>query len=214
MIRNNSLVKVALFLNGKSENSFPKKISNYKKIFVTDGGYTGFFKKYKIYPDLVIGDFDSINKKLIFSKKINIIYKSNQNITDFEKALNYIYKNNFFNVDVWGASGKEQDHFLGNLYVALKYKNKLSLIFYDKHQIYFFAKKKNLIHNVKGKKISLFPFPETYGVKTIGLKYPILNDSLKIIKKIGIRNIAINNDIEIIYTKGVLLIFIENKLNF
>lgn len=198
--------KIALFLNGEFyKDSF--NIFFYKKILAVDGAYNYLIKN-NIKPDFIIGDLDSVNKKKI-SKKIDIINIQNQNITDFEKSLQFIFSKKFFNVDVWGASGKSQDHFLGNLYCALKYKNKLSLIFYDKYSIYFFAKKKTIFYCLKGKKISLFPFSNVYDIITKGLKYPLVNENLSIDLRIGIRNFAIDNFVEIIFKKGALLIFIE-----
>lgn len=202
-------VKIALFLNGDLPNYIPN-IHNYKKIFITDGVYDYFIKKIGINPDLISGDFDSTDKNsLSLNMNTKIIYTPNQNYTDFEKILDIIYKNNFLNVDIWGASGKEQDHFLGNLFAAAKYRKKLSLIFYDNHHIYFFAEKKNHINVVKNKIISLFPFPKVKGITTKGLKYSLYNASLNINKRIGIRNIAIDNIIDITFSYGTLIIFVE-----
>lgn len=201
--------KIALFLNGELININSINFINcYEKIFVTDGAYD-YIKKIGLIPDIIIGDLDSINNNKIIIDDIRTVYIEDQNFTDFEKALKFIIKNKFLNVDVWGASGKEQDHFLGHLSIALKYQNKLSLIFYDNYYKYFFTDKKNRFYNVKNKKISLFPFPIVNGLTTKGLKYPIFNDSLEIGHKIGIRNIAINNTIEITYDDGILIIFIE-----
>ncbi|WP_185855529.1 thiamine diphosphokinase [Blattabacterium cuenoti] len=201
---------IELFLNGDppKKNLYSKFLS--KKIFAVDGSLN-YLKKFKIPVDSIIGDFDSLLKKNI-SVKNTIINTYNQNYTDFEKALNIIYKKGFLNVNIWGGSGKEQDHFLGNLSIALKYKKKLSIIFYDKYHLYFFSDKKNTFYMKKNKKISLFPFPKVVGLKTFGLKYPIKNESLEIGKKLGIRNKSIsneNNKIQINYKKGELLIFIE-----
>lgn len=198
--------KVGLFLNGEIPNNIR---TNYEKIFITDGAFN-YIKNINILPDFIIGDLDSIDKKNNFLIKNSIIInKPNQNITDFEKALKFIINNKFLNIDIWGASGKENDHFLGNLSVALKFNKKLSLIFYDKYHIYFFAKKKNILYGMKNKIISLFPFPYVQGIITKGLKYSLNNQSLKIGKNIGIRNFAINDIIEINYQKGVLIIFIQ-----
>lgn len=201
--------KIALFLNGEISNSRIIHSCCYEKIFVADGAYN-YMKNIGIFPDFIIGDMDSIDSNIIIkNKNIKIIYIEDQNFTDFEKALNFIEKNKFLNVDIWGASGKEQDHFLGHLSIALKYKSKLSLIFHDNYHKYFFADKNNFFYNVKNKKISLFPFPKVNGLTTKGLKYSIYNGSLEIGHKIGIRNIAINDTIQITYSEGILIIFIQ-----
>ncbi|WP_185851012.1 thiamine diphosphokinase [Blattabacterium cuenoti] len=199
---------VALFLNGTPPKIYCKKKHYYKKIFSVDGAFH-YIKKIGVKVDFFIGDFDSFPKKNLPSFGNNVLEKKNQNQTDFEKALNIIYKKGFFNINVWGGSGKEQDHFLGNLSTALKYKKKLSIIFHDDYHSYFFSDKKNFFYQKKNKKISLFPFPEVEGIFTRGLKYPISNGLLKIGEHIGIRNEACKNKIEISYQRGELLIFIE-----
>ncbi|WP_185851594.1 thiamine diphosphokinase [Blattabacterium cuenoti] len=199
--------EVGLFLNGEPPIPIAKKNFFYEKIFAVNGAFS-YLKKLSIQVDWTIGDFDSLKENL--EKLDNKFFKNyDQNYTDFDKALKIIYKKGFFNINVWGASGKEQDHFLGNLSTALKYKKKLSIIFHDNYHSYFFSHKKNSFSHKKNKKISLFPFPKVEGLSTYGVKYPLTNKLLKMGECIGIRNEIIHNKIEINYKKGELLIFLE-----
>ncbi|XOD67624.1 MAG: thiamine diphosphokinase [Flavobacteriales bacterium Tduv] len=198
--------KVALFINGEPPIVFPKLVA-YKKIFATDGAYH-YLKMSGICPDVISGDLDSLDHTSL-AQGITLIDTPDQNFTDFEKALRIIYQDGVFNVDVWGASGREQDHFLGNLSTALKYGKELSLIFHDNHHTYFFAERKNSLYGVKGKMISLFPFPYAEGVITRGLKYPLYGESLEISRRIGTRNTAVYDIVEITFTSGSLVIFVE-----
>jgi thiamine pyrophosphokinase len=200
--------EIGLFLNGEPPPLLKKEFAFYKKIFAVDGAFY-YLNTFGISVDYIIGDFDSVllNKKI--SSESNILKINNQNYTDFDKALNVIYNKGFFNVNVWGASGMEQDHFLGNLSTALKYKKKLSIIFHDKYHLFFFSKKKTSFFHKKNKKVSLFPFPKVEGLSTHGLKYSIKKGLLEIGKNIGIRNEMNRQKIEIKYEKGELLMFIE-----
>ncbi|AWU43979.1 thiamine diphosphokinase [Blattabacterium sp. (Cryptocercus kyebangensis)] len=203
--------EVGLFLNGDPPNIFFKKYFFYKKIFAVDGAFY-YLKKMGVQVDSISGDFDSLLKKDILGKKnkfFEIFETKDQNYSDFDKALRIIYSKGFLNINVWGASGSEQDHFLGNLSTALKYKKKLSIIFHDNYHYYFFSDKKIFFYQKKNKKVSLFPFPKVEGLLTHGLKYPINDGLLKIGKRIGIRNVATEPQIEISYKKGELLIFVE-----
>ncbi|WP_185862158.1 thiamine diphosphokinase [Blattabacterium cuenoti] len=199
--------EVGLFLNGENTPIFLKKFSFYKKIFAVDGAFY-YLNKLGVSVDYIIGDLDSLLKKDIPSEN-NFIYTYDQRYTDFDKALNIIYKKGFLNINVWGGSGKEQDHFLGNISTALKYKKKLSIIFHDEYYYYFLSEKKTFFNHKKNKKVSLFPFPKVEGLQTHGLKYSINNGFLKIGGNIGIRNESNEKRIEIMYKKGELLIFIE-----
>jgi len=135
--------KIALFLNGEK----PKVIHSlevYDAIYCTDGAYQ-FLEKSNIVPDLIIGDFDSIEA---IPNHIKNIHTPNQDFTDFEKALEIIIKHSYKTVDVFAANGLEQDHFLGNLTTALKFKKSLEIKFYDDKQSYFFIEKQFSISNV------------------------------------------------------------------
>jgi thiamine pyrophosphokinase len=200
--------KVSLFLNGEKPSS-TLDLAQCHSIYCVDGAYK-HLQEMKIIPDLIIGDFDSIKS---LPENIENIHTPDQNYTDFEKALKIIIEHDFTHVDVFAANGLEQDHFLGNMSTALKYKKKLVIKFYDDRQSYYFINKKTKLTHVKGKIISLFPFPKAKKINSTGLKYPLRNLDLNMIKNIiGIRNQAVNDTVTIEFKKGNILLFIEKKL--
>ena len=197
--------KVALFLNGEKPKITPK-LNGYDWIVCTDGAYH-FLMESRITPDLIIGDFDSIDT---LPSDIPYIHTPDQNFTDFEKALKYIIEQNYSMIDVFAANGLEQDHFLGNLTTALKYKKKCKIVFFDDNQSYYFINKQIKITDVLNKTISLFPFPKATKVYSKGLQYTLDGKTLNMKKnKIGTRNKAIKSNIEIQFEKGHLLLFVE-----
>lgn len=197
--------KVLLLLNGETPVKIPE-LNDYEIICATDGAYHYLNEKH-IAPDFISGDFDSLEN---LPKEIEVIHTPNQAFTDFDKILQILSDRGYKNIDVYGASGKEQDHFLGNLHTAIQWKEKLSLTFYDNHGSYFLAKKKNPILNCKDKIISLIPFPKATEIITKGLKYSLNKEDLTFGKKIGTRNIALENNIEITFETGELFIFINH----
>lgn len=196
--------KAFILLNGLKPKEFPD-LSQYNIVCAIDGAYN-YFEAKNIVPDLVTGDFDSINK---IPTTVEVINTPNQDYTDFEKALFILNKKGFNYVDVYGGSGKEHDHFLGNISTALAWKEKLNITFYDDFGKYFFIKNTFTTTNVLSKNVSLIPFPIAEGIKTEGLQYPLLNEKLTFGKRIGTRNKATNNTIEITFKKGNLLLYIS-----
>src|SRR5690606_33138307 len=176
--------------------------SIFDKIYCTDQAYFYLISK-KIKPDVISGDFDNFNLKEI-EEGIEVIETPDQDYTDFEKALRILIDRNFEEVHVYGGSGREQDHYLGNLSVACKYKEKLSIIFFDDYSYYFFAEKNTRLQGYKDRMISLYPFPEANGITTEGLKYPLNNEDLIITGRIGIRNTAVDDFVEITFREGIL----------
>lgn len=199
--------KVFLLLNGEPPQKLPD-LSAYHIICATDGAYH-FLEENKIVPDFISGDFDSIKN---IPDTIEVIHTPNQDFTDFDKALQILFDKGFTQIDIFGASGKEQDHFLGNLHTAMQWKNKLNLTFYDNHSRYFLADKKTEVTNCIDKIVSLVPFPKAKNIITEGLEYQLKKEDLTFGERIGTRNKATKNQIKITFESGNLFIFIQNKI--
>lgn len=200
--------RVVLFLNGQVPKKLPD-LTQFVKIFCTDGAYK-YLQKNGIQPDVISGDFDSYSKDLI-PNEIEVVETPDQNFTDFEKALQLIKKRNYHEVYIYGSSGMEHDHFLGNLSAAVKFKNELNLLFFDDFSFYFFTDKQTELSGYLGRTISLYPFPVAKGITTEGLQYPLQNETLEITQRIGTRNKVISEKVVINYQKGDLLLFISNQ---
>lgn len=199
--------KALLFINGKKPKDVPLHPEQYSIITCTDGAYSRYVKKLPYPVDYISGDMDSINPDLL-PPDLTIIPTPDQNSTDFHKALELLEEKNCTEVDVYGATGRESDHFIGNLATALYFKNRLQITFYDDHSRFFFSGKKTKLKNVKGKLISLIPFFEAKNINTRGLQYPLNNESLLFSERIGTRNKAVKDEISITYSEGELLIYI------
>jgi thiamine pyrophosphokinase len=209
-LREKNMKKALLFINGISPKHLPKT-EDYSLIACTDGAF--HYLKEMDFPleklDFISGDFDSHsgNDESIYDEKF--IYTPNQNKTDFHKALEILINKNIAEVDVFGGSGGEMDHFLGNLSVAYLFKVRLKVTFFDEFSTYFFSPKHLVLDNVKGKMISLYPFPETENLTTKGLEWSLNNENLNLQNRIGTRNKAQENNIEINFEKGELIIFLH-----
>lgn len=203
------MTKVLLFINGDAPKSFPDP-EKYNLIACTDGAF--HYLKQLNFPleklDFISGDFDSHSGVDENVHEDKFIYTPDQEKTDFHKALEIIAEKGFENIDVFGGSGGEQDHFLGNLTVAYAFRENLNIKFYDEFSEYFFIPKTFVLKEVKNKLVSLYPFPTVEGVTTKGLNWTLTNENLSITTRIGTRNFAVEDEVLIEYEKGDLLIFI------
>lgn len=203
--------KALLFINGIPPKNLPE-ITDYSLIACSDGAFN--YLKEKDFPieklDFISGDFDSHSgtDENIYQEKF--IYTPDQDKTDFEKSLEIIKKRGYKNVDVYGGSGGEMDHFLGNLTVAFSFKEDLKITFFDDHSRYFFAPNKLVLTEVKNKLISLYPFPTAEKVTTKGLNWPLTKETLDLTSRIGTRNFATEDEVTIEFESGNLTIFVGN----
>lgn len=196
---------VFLLLNGEPPTKVPN-LAAYDVICATDGAYQ-YLENNSIVPHFISGDFDSVKQ---IPENIEVIHTPNQDFTDFDKILQILFDRNYKDIHVFGASGKEQDHFLGNLHTALVWKAKLNLTFFDNYGVCFLVDKKINLDGCKGKTVSLIPYPKAKGVITKGLKYPLNNENLVMGKRIGTRNVALDDKIEIVFKTGNLFVFINS----
>lgn len=202
-------MKTLLFLNGEPPVQLPNA-ADYDVIACTDGAF--HYLKCKGFPlqklDFISGDFDSHsgNDESLYESKF--IHTPDQEKTDFAKALDLLLEKKSTEVHVYGGSGGEMDHFLGNVTVAYHYKELIKISFYDEFSTYFFIPKVFEAPNVQNKMISLYPFPLAENISTEGLNWPLVNESLTLVSRIGTRNFAVEDTVKIRYESGDILFFI------
>lgn len=200
--------KALLFLNGEPPIHLPN-MEAYDLVACTDGSWNYLRNKGVSCDeiDILSGDFDSVSHQDFYFPQQKIIPTLNQDKTDFHKGVEILVLEGVDVLDVYGASGREQDHYLGNLHTALLFQKEVEIVFYDEFCKYFFAKKNTKIVAGKGSTISLMPFPIAQNVTTKGLRWSLCNETLDITKRVGTRNIAEKNEVEISFTQGNLLVF-------
>jgi thiamine pyrophosphokinase len=197
-----------LILNGYIDTNWLRsRLLGKTAIYCTDGAYNSV-RGLDICVEAVIGDMDSIDRMLASSPKL--ITLEDQDYTDFEKAIAYLSED-YSAIDVYCAAGKAPDHFLGNLSVGKKYQHQIELRFFDPGMRYFFAERNEVLANVKGKIISVMPFPKASGVTYTGLQYPLQGADLILGLRTGIRNKAVEDTITIRHSSGCLLVFVEDN---
>lgn len=203
--------KALLFINGVPPKKLPE-LDDQTLVACTDGAFH-YLKKLQ-FPleklDFISGDFDSHTGKdeLIYDDKF--IFTPDQDKTDFCKVLEILVEKNITEVAVYGGSGGEMDHFLGNLTVALSFKSHLKITFYDEFSMYFFAPNHLTLSRVQNKMISLYPFPFSKKTSASGLQWPLNEENLSLENKISTRNRAIADVVTITFKEGHLIVFIHH----
>ena len=139
------------------------------RVYCCDGAYGWAKGKVEIYKN--IGDFDSLAE--IPSPPPEEIYPSEKDFTDGEIALRKMLADGIDDIDVYGAFGGREDHFLGNLqllYYATEHGAKMRLI--SEKTVIYAARGRAEFLNIKGKTISVFPFSAPLHIlDSRGLKY-------------------------------------------
>ena len=161
-----------------------------------DKGYT---------PDIIIGDLDSVSDDNKNKYKDNVIEIQDQSQNDFRKALNYAREWNILDISIIGASGKREDHMIGNIFSLLDYKDLNIKLFTDKG---FFSciHQNQTIESFNGQQVSIFSVDPTIKITSDKLKYNFNNSSISSIF-LGILNESTSGDFKLKISHGSLLIF-------
>ena len=206
-------MKALLFINGVPPLKLPEK-EGFEIIACTDGAF--HYLKEKGFSldtlDFISGDFDSHvgEDELIFKEKF--IYTPDQDETDFHKALQLLVDRGIADVEVYGGSGGEMDHFLGNLTTAAMFRHELKIRFTDDYSTYFFVEKHLKLEHVKNKMISLYPFPSASHVLTKGLNWELNDVTLSLTEFISTRNYAIQDQVDVSFSEGLIVAFVSHSL--
>ena len=204
-------MKILFVLNGEYNKKLESFLNDYDIIVAVDGGLN-HLKNFT--PHYVIGDFDSIDKKLLENINSNIIFKDNQDESDFLFALKYITKkyNNIKNIDVICATGNRIDHTICSIFTLINFDVNIKIIGINEN-IYIL---KNNTINLKTKMnttISVIPLTDVKNIKSSGLKWEYNNNNLKLGFVNGISNLSKKENVLISVENGIVLIVENTKLN-
>ena len=212
--------KYVIFLNGEykySQEFMDKLVSENAVCFYADGG-ANFAFKYGKMPEVIIGDLDSIEKKVLeYYKNKNILIKKfpkDKDFTDFElilKEINKISKNKNFveKIFVVGGLGKRIDMTLSNLFIMEKYKN---LVFWQENEEIFYAEKSFVLKNKKGYEFSIIPINEKIEKLTLkGFKFETDKIDVKRESSRLVSNVILENEASVEFENGKLIIILKNN---
>jgi len=160
--------------------------------------------------DYIIGDLDSISRESIKLNKNKVILIKDQSENDLRKAIKFLIHNNIKKFNILGATGKREDHTLGNIFSIYDYKTNYNAIIYTNYGLFKCLKDKSKIISHIGQQVSLFTPDNTIKISSKGLKYNFKSESLNSLF-IGTLNESTSDIIEINLSHGKVLVFQEYK---
>jgi thiamine pyrophosphokinase len=184
--------------------------SRSRPLFISADGASNKLCQWKIIPDYIIGDLDSITpktKSYFKTKKVSIKHIGEQEHTDFEKCIKFALSKKYNEIIVIGYGGKRSDHLLNNFNVMKRYYRKCKIKLIDEDFELFFASKITEFSCRKGDTVSLMAMPKAEGITTHGLQFPLKNERLEFGVRDGALNKAISSKVIIEFKKGDLLVF-------
>ena len=188
--------------------------NKYDEIIAVDGGLV-YLDALNISPDVVVGDFDTVDKSLLdkYAESRIIVLNPVKDSTDTEEALDYAISKDAKHIDIIGALGGRLDHTIGNLYLLKKaYEQKVSVrILSDNNEVYIISEYAKVY--TKGYKyVSLIQFDgPAKGVTLKGFDYIVDDYDFDTSKtyRLGISNEIHNEYGEVFIKEGYMLVILS-----
>lgn len=178
-------------------------------VIAADGGYKHLLS-FNIKPDILIGDFDSLND---VPQKENIIRLNPvKDITDMNAAVDIGIEKGYSEFVIYGALGGRFDHSLANVQLVawLSQIGKKSRIVDGKTVITAVTDGKIRFDSVSKGYISVFAHTDICeNVNISGLKYTLENATLKNSFPLGVSNEFIGCESEISVGRGTVIVVFE-----
>ncbi len=199
--------KEALIL---ANGAFPKNANLINKLKTSEyliccDGAVNNLEKIGIKPQIIIGDLDSINSDIKERYKDIIYHISEQDNNDLTKAVNWTVNQGFKRITILGATGKREDHTIGNIFLLLRYIHKVQVQMISDYGILTPITGDTVFESFKGQQVSMFAPDNSTKILTHNLRYPLDNRSLPELWN-GTLNEVLADSFEIKLPKGGKLI--------
>lgn len=143
------------------------------RVVCCDSAAADFIRREGRYPWRIVGDCDSLPADLCQRYADIIVHEREQETNDLSKAIRFVRSEGFNRIAIVGATGKREDHTLGNISLLIDYMRmglEVSMLtdygcFHPCHDS--FSAELPL-----GTQVSIFSFGAT-GFRGNGLRYPL-----------------------------------------
>lgn len=206
-------MKAVIVSGGKapSKELLLNEVKNADLIIGADKGCEVLYK-YNIFPNYILGDFDSANKDIIKAMEVlgceKLKYKKEKDFTDTEIAFNLAVGKGASDIVLLGVTGTRYDHSLSNLGLMLKgLKKSICTKIIDDNNRIFLIDKSVILKGSKGDTVSFHAYCDVVkNLNITGSKYDLLNYDLYLGDGLTTSNEFIGNDIKVTFNSGILMV--------
>lgn len=213
-------MKILIITGGSVCEAFVKTVIEHEKysyVIAVDGGAL-YAKQIGVLPNLIVGDFDTLDKKVLQEYKEKGIehatYPAEKDYTDTHLAVEIALQKKPTKITIVGGTGSRLDHTLGNIgLLLLALKRNVLMEIVDQNNRMYMIENECIIQkqSTYGTYISLLPYSEVVsGITLTGFRYSMENETLSFGESRGISNELVEKEGKITVKKGFLLV-IESK---
>ncbi|MDR3365744.1 MAG: thiamine diphosphokinase [Prevotellaceae bacterium] len=172
-----------------------------------DGAVEGLLK-FGMEPACIVGDLDSISPQLRERFAGRIHREAEQESNDLTKAMRFCIQKGYREVTILGATGKREDHTLGNISLLADYAKELNVQMLTDYGVLNAIRGDAIFESFAGQQVSLFCLSPQATITTHELKYPICNSPLPSLWR-GTLNESLGDCFAVRCSGGCALVFRE-----
>jgi thiamine pyrophosphokinase len=182
-------------------------LKNAKRIICCDGSAQNLLLT-GMQPDAIVGDMDSLNDELANRFADRIYLYENQDTNDLTKAVSWCSDMGYKDIVIVGATGKREDHTLGNISLLAEYVRSVNVIMVTETGILRPLLKSSAISCFAGQQVSIFSIDPETEVTSFGLRYP-LNKTKILNWWYSTLNETLGDSFSLEFSQGRLIVYLK-----
>lgn len=161
-----------------ADGIFPKHsiplgyLDNADRIICCDGSAKNLLKAGYI-PDAIVGDMDSLNGEIAERFRDRLFTDRNQDTNDLTKSVSWCIGKGYNNLVIVGATGKREDHTIGNISLLAEYIKDVNVIMITDTGLLLPFLHSSEISSYPGQQVSVFAIDPETEITSRGLRYPL-----------------------------------------
>jgi thiamine pyrophosphokinase len=157
-------------------------------------------------PTYIVGDLDSISPMLKKRFADRLHHEADQESNDLTKSINFCRRKGYNKITILGATGKREDHTLGNISLMADYAREVDVQMLTNHGVLSVASSSSTFESFAGQQASIFCLSPSAKITTKGLKYPITDRPLPS-WWMGTLNESLGSSFSVQFSEGSVLVF-------
>ncbi len=161
-----------------ADGIFPKHsiplgyLNNADRIICCDGSAKNLLKAGYI-PDAIVGDMDSLNEEIAKRFSDRLFPDRSQDTNDLTKSVRWCIDKGLNNLVIVGATGKREDHTIGNISLLAEYIKDVNVIMVTDTGLILPFLHGSEVSSFPGQQVSVFAIDPDTEITSHGLRYPL-----------------------------------------
>jgi thiamine pyrophosphokinase len=182
-------------------------LRNASRIICCDGAARSLID-FGLEPFAIVGDCDSITPEIEERYHDRIFRIAEQETNDLTKSVKWCAENGFKDIVILGATGKREDHTIGNISLLAGYAELVSVKMLTDTGTFYPLRESSEFKCKRGQQVSIFSIDCETEITSSGLKYPLVKRKLRSWWEATL-NEATDSSFELTFKGGPLIVFMN-----